>query len=280
MSAPRFLRILQALALALIPHAALAVTIPTVPASMSTCGLLTGFSCVGGGAVGFSAYIEVVIIGAIQAIFLAAAAAFFFYYSIRLILESNDESIVEETKNAYGYAVGGAAVVTLAGLLVQAVGQNAPGTLVNTAPVLTGLESVTDYFRLMVSAVLSAMIMYQGVKLILSQGDESAMEEQKKKFFYSLIGVAVVLLADVGVDAFFPGDGTGIINTQIVGIINFLLTIFGALSILAVIIAGIMLVVSTNEELKDRAKKTIFTAVISLIIVLCSYLIVNFVASL
>lgn len=262
-----------------VPGIAVAQAIPTIPSAMdSTCGILGGLPCVSGGASGLAGYAASVVIPGMQIFFFAAATAFFFYYSIRLILESSDENTMTETKSAYGYAVGGAAIVTLAGLMVEAVGQSARGSLINTAPVITGLDAVVRYFRLILSAVVTLMIVVQGARLVLSQGDESAIEEQKKKFFNVMIGVAVILLANVGISAFIPGTGPGIINVQIVGIINFMLTIFGALTILAVIVGGMMLVVSTDEGLKDRAKKSIFTAVIAMIIVMCSYLIVNFVA--
>ena len=60
------------------------------------------------------------------------------------------------------------------------------------------------------------------------------------------------------------------------GIINFTLTLIGALAVFTIIIAGIMLVLSVDEGLKDRAKKAIVVAVVGLIVALLSYILVRF----
>src|SRR5690606_33535568 len=104
--------------------------------------------------------------------------------------------------------------------------------------------------------------------------------QQKKRFFHGLIGVAIVLLADVTVDYFRPGARSIGLAGEIGGIVEFLLTIIGALAVLGFIVAGFMLVVSTDESLKDRAKKAIFATVVTMIIVLASSLIVRFVIGL
>jgi hypothetical protein len=44
----------------------------------------------------------------------------------------------------------------------------------------------------------------------------------------------------------------------------------------AVIVAGVMLLVSVDEGLKDRAKKTISGAIIGIVIILSSFAIVNY----
>lgn len=262
------------------PTAWAQVPVPNTPTSVAPC-FINGLPCGGGGAAGASAYAFSVIIPAAQYVFLAAAILFFFYYAIRLMLESEDESTITETKSAYGYGVAGAAAVSLASLIVQAVGPGyATSTLVNSAPIITIVDIVVFYLRLMVSTAVSALIVFQGIRLILLQGQESEVEQQKKRFFHGLLGVAIILLANVVVAAFAPGAGSVQLAIEIVGIANFLLEILGALCVLAFIIAGIMLVVSTEDGLKDRAKKAMFTTVITLILVLSSYIIVNFVIGL
>jgi len=252
--------------------------IPNVPSTMNGCGFLGGLPCVSNGVAGLRGFIEGVIIPGLMGVFLAAAVLFFFAYAIRLIAESEDENTITETKSAYAHAIGGAAMVALAGLLAQAFGEDARATLIEPGPIWTGLDNVVLFIRLMVSVSATAMIVFQGMRLILLQGQESEIEQQKKRFFHGLLGVAIVLLANIVISAVFPGGGAPALANEIAGIINFLLTIFGAVCVLAVIVGGIFLVVSTNDSLKDRAKKSVFTAVIALIVVLCSFMIVNFVA--
>jgi hypothetical protein len=273
----RFLRA-SLLAGLLLPIAAYAANVPQVPGSMTICGG-TGLPCITGGADGLAAYAFARIIPGLQYMFYAVAILFFFYYGVRLLTESDEENTVTETKQAYGYAIAGCVTVSMTGYLIQAIGPGfANSTLINDAPIAAGLFNVVLFLRLMVSAAVTGMIVYLGFRLILLQGKEDEMEQQKKRFFYGLLGVVVVLIADAIIRGFVPGAGgigsSGLV-VQIIGMINFMLELLGALAVLAFIVAGIMLVVSVDEGLKDRAKKAIFTTVIVMVIVLVSYVIVK-----
>ncbi len=260
------------------------IAVPTTPLESNPCGLLPpNFPCGDGGAQGLASYIWQpggggVIARALQYIFYALAILMFFYYGLRLIFESDEDSTIAEVKSAYGYGVAGALIVSVSGLLVQAVGPGfASGTLINEGPITTALSTITLYLRLMVSAAVSAVIVFQGLRLIVFQGDEGEVKQQKTRFFHGLIGVAVVTLGNFIVEGFLPSGGSPVLITQIVGISNYLLQILGALCVLAFLAAGFMLVISTDDGLKDRAKKTMFTTTIAIIVVLCCFVIVNFV---
>ncbi len=276
------MRILRSLAAALgflgvlAPRMAFA-QLPNIPTSITACGTVAGFSlpCPTGGAAGFVSYMLSVIIPAAQYIFYAIAILFFFYYGIRLMIESEDENTITETKSAYGYAIAGCVMVSFAGLIIDAVTPNT-ADIISIAPVTTGLGNIVTFFKLMLSTAVTVHMVWQGVRLIMLQGQESEMEQQKKRFFNGLLGVAIVLLAEAVITAFVPGSGSSQLANEIVGVINFLLQILGALCILSIIVAGVMLVVSTNEELKDRAKKAIFSTVIALVIVIVSYTVIKF----
>lgn len=257
------------------------IAVPTTPVTSNPCGVAAGLPCGTGGASGASNYVLSVIVPALEYIFLAIAILMFFYYGLRLILESDEDSTISEVKSAYAYGVAGALIVSVSGLLVQAVGPGfASGTLINDGPITTALDTITFYLRLMVSAAVSAVIVFQGLRLIVFQGDEGEIKQQKTRFFHGLIGVAVVTLGNFLVEGFLPSNGAPVLITQIVGIANYLLQILGALCVLAFLAAGFMLVISTDEGLKDRAKKTMFTTTIAIIVVLCCFVIVNFVLGL
>lgn len=259
-----------------------AIPYPTIPAVLNPCGVAPGLPCGSGGAAGAANYTLTTIIPAMETVFLAVAIGYFFYYAVRLMLESEEDSVVSETKSAYGYAIGGSVIVSMSGLIAQAVSPGfATSTLVNPAPIISGLDSIIYFMRLMVSAAVSAGIVFQGFRMIVLQGDEGELGAQKKRFFNGLIGVAVVTLGNIIIEGFLPTtSGPGLLTVQIVGICNYLLQIFGALCVLAFLVAGFMLVISTDEGLKDRAKKTMFTTTVSLIVVLSCLVIVNFVVTL
>lgn len=72
--------------------------------------------------------------------------------------------------------------------------------------------------------------------------------------------------------------GATSITELIVKVINFILNVVLLLAVLAIIIAGIYLIVSNGEEgQKDKAKKIIMYAIIGIIVILLSRAIVIFV---
>ena len=245
-------------------------------ADINPCFTDLGLPCLTGtGAAGLEIFARDFILKGAQTAFLALAILFFFYYAIRLILESEEENTISEVKSAYGYGIAGAAIVSLAGFFASSFSD--PDVVINPAPIEGGLRLVILFMKLAVSISMTGAIVYLGVRLIMLQGQESEIEEQKKRFFHGLLGVAIILLAESVVFSFMPGAGSVILTAEIIGIINFILTLLGAMAVLAFIIAGIMLVVATDDALKDRAKKSIFTTVITMIVVFSALLIVHFV---
>ena len=269
----------------LVPFSVVAgVWVPTIttpspcPSSVLGCG--SGWSA------GLATYVTTQVFPAVQTIFVAVAVFFFMYYGLRLMLENEDESTATEVKSAYGYGITGAAVVSLAGMIVSAVGRGNEATLINSAPLCTGIDNLVLYFRLAVGAAVAILVTIQGIRLIVLQGEESAMEQAKKSFFHGLLGVAVVILSNLIVRGFLPGIATGCVASdgsngrnladETVGVINFMLTILAALSVVAMIAAGVFLILSSDDSLKDRAKKTIFTTVVALIVASASYSLINY----
>lgn len=253
---------------------------------------IPGLYCPGGGIQTAAIYMETTLFNGARLIFLAAAILLFVQYGIRLMMESGDESTISEVKSAYTYGIAGAAIVTLATLIVQAVGQpfgtygvDNGGTLVNAGVVAGTLDIVVHFIRVMVGTALTGVVVYQGIRLIILQGQDSEIEKQKQRFFHTLIGVAVITLATTVVSDFMPagfggGGGSSDLAVQMIGIANFLIVLISGLSVLAFLAAGFFLVVSTDDGLKDKAKKTMFTTVIGLIVMLTSYTIVNFIIGL
>lgn len=226
----------------------------------------------------------------LRVIFGGIAALYFMVYALKLLFESEDENAISEVKSAYGHAVAGAAIVSASSLFVQAFGVVGPDVVTDNArnlitpePIEYSIGLAIKYIRLALSVAVTAMITFQGVRLILLQGQESELEQQKKRFFHGLIGVAAILLASPIIASVDPvvsaGRGAPILGAEAIGVVNYLLQILGALAVIAIIIAGIMLVVSTKEELKDRAKKIVFGTFVALIVVISAYAIVNFVLS-
>ena len=248
---------------------------PNFPAFLN-CPLGGTAGCGSGGAGGAASFILSNVIPAVQTLFYAVALIFFLQYAVKLLLESHDESTISEVKVAYTYGIVGAVIVSLAGLIVQAVGPGTGNSLINAAPVNEGLGQVIAYMRIMVGVAATVLITFQGIRIILLQGQESELDMQRKRFFHGLIGVAVILLANSLVSAVLPGSGSSILSDEIAGIANFLTELVGALGVLSFVVAGAMLILSVDEGLKDRAKKAMFTATIAMIVASTAFVIVNY----
>ncbi|MBI3332248.1 hypothetical protein HYZ99_04840 [Candidatus Peregrinibacteria bacterium] len=264
---------LLGLAAALFPQSAEALSIP-----INFCGM-GGLACTGGGAGGLAGYVERVFVNALGIGFVGLAGAMFFYYAVQLITGSNDESTVTEAKTAYGHAIAGGAIVSLAGAIVHAFtpGVGGPGSvLVNPIPVEIGFANAIEYFRLIIGTALIINTVVQGIRLILAQGDE-AISAARKRVLFGFIGVAIVLLANALVIAAYPpaGANSDVINSELVGLANFFLTFFGFLCVVTLVVAGLMLVVSVDEGLKDKAKTVAKTAIIALAVIFSAFVIVN-----
>src|SRR3989344_5325553 len=78
-----------------------------------------------------------------------------------------------------------------------------------------------------------------------------------------------------GVDA----GSTDEIRTGILNVLDIILSFMALIAVIVIVIAGIRLVVSQGEEAeKDKAKKTIFYAIIGLIVILLAQAIVSVIA--
>ena len=254
------------------------------------------------GASGLTTYLSGTIFPELRLAFVGVAIVFFSAYAYRLLFEADEENTLTEVKNAYGYAITGAVIVCIATYLVDAFGTKAAtvGHLINPDPIHKSLCNVITYFKLIVGVLVSLLITIQGIRMMLLQGQDSDMEQQRKRFFHGLLGVAVLLMANSFVAAIFPQSiatifygcsGTTIYNItssplnngqsailtdEVIGMINFTLEILAVLAVISIMVAGIMLVVSADESMKERAKKTISGTLITLCIVLTSYAIVNY----
>lgn len=209
----------------------------------------------------------------LRVLFIAAALGMFFFYAAQLLMGSEEENTITETKNAYVHAIIGAAIVSLASLVVDSFGVG--NDFVEPGPIRGGIDNVIFYMKLIVGTAAIFHVSRQGIRLIFLAHQEGELEKQKKNFLYGLMGVAIILLVSPIVRTVNQGS-TQIIADEIRGIASFLLQLFGALTVLAVIIAGVMLVISVREDFKDRAKKTIVGGIITLTIVLSSYVIVRY----
>ncbi|HLD63609.1 MAG TPA: hypothetical protein VI913_01805 [Candidatus Peribacteraceae bacterium] len=198
----------------------------------------------------------------------AIFGAFLFFmlviYGLVLVSRSHKEEAVGEAFNAYGNALFAAFIAAFAGLLSDAFVLG--GGLPDTAPVVELLTLFKDFLLSFAYAALAANIAIQSIRLLVAQSD-TGTDAARTNLVRSIIGAFLLNIANLTILDLRPSKPERIIDVFI-GVANFAATLFGAMAVIGMIAAGIMLVISVDESLKDRAKKLIITSIAALIVVL------------
>ncbi len=243
----------------------------------------------GGGAEGLAAYVAQ-IIPVLQILFVGLATLMLVMYAGRMVIFSSQESTKSEAKMAYLYLIVGGVIVAAAGWVAQALTPGIAGVggeVIQRSYIETPIQNAILYMKMVLAAGLMANIVIQAVRLINSDGDQAKVDRAKKRLINSFIGVGLVLIANSIVLSSNPstlGDssmsaGSADLNyivSEIVGLSNFLITLIGAGVVIAIIIAGVLLVFSVNESLKEKVKHIILTSIFILVVLLISYALINF----
>ena len=265
------LNLLSLTALLALPTLAYAFPVSSTSVAVM-CGIIPCNSG-GGGAMGLSGYVLERVVAALEIGVIAAAVICLFIAAVQMVMFAHDETTVKDSRMSYIYIITGLSIVGLARLGVLAFSAPNTGTeLVNVAVAEQGIGNVVTYFKLIIAISLTVNIVLQAVRLISSQGAQEQVDKAKKRLIAGFIGAGIILIANILIVSTIPGTGGSVeIAGQIAGIASYLITIVGFLALLGIIVAGVLLIVSIDEALKEKAKTIIKTSIIALIIVLLSY---------
>jgi type IV secretory pathway VirB2 component (pilin) len=203
-------------------------------------------------------------------------------------------SQADKAKTIIIWTIVGLIVILLAKVIVNFVfgifGANGGNVGINVLsgsnPVQVVIQIVNTVLTYVGLAAVIAIVI-AGLYMILSGGSQA--DKAKEIIKWVIIGLVVILLAkvivafiyaalggnlaDIGIN--IPG-GTGDIRQVITSVLNTVLNFVGLIAVIAIVIAGIWLIVGMgSDESKDRAKKIILYTIIGLIIILLAKLLVN-----
>ena len=225
------------------------------------------------GSLGLSILIQQHVINQALLAFGGIAAAFIFYYAVRMIVQAYNEKAFTDITQSFIYAFFGFVVIAISTAFANSFG---PGTI-SPSNLTPGLASVSDFIISGAAGVFTLMVVIAGLRMVTSQGEEGEFTKWRKILIGNCIGVIIMLTAFFVSHAIFDINA-GLIVEEMRGIGLFLLTIIGFACVAALIIAGVLLIISIDESLKDRAKRAIIGTLISLLIVMAAYtLIITFV---
>ncbi len=145
------------------------------------------------------------------------------------------------------------------------------------------LIGIMNYLRGIAGLVALIFIIIGGIMYILSMGNIERMERAKKTITYAIAGFAIVIAAPSflkEITSILGGKSLGIsgptLQEILTGVLRFLLSILGLLSIISTMIGAILILTAYgNEEKIEIGKKTVKYSVIGTTIALGSLLIVK-----
>ena len=199
----------------------------------------------------------------------------------------NDEG-KEKAKKIILYAIIGLIVILLSEGIVAIITGFDNGSILGGTGGIVGSTDIRTMTVHSVQKILAYMalvavvvIVIAGIYLVTSVGNDEAKEKAKKIILYAVIGLIVILLSEaivtviVGFDngSILGGTGGIVGNTDLrgstVSILLKVLSYMALVAVVAIVIAGIYLVVSVgNEEAKEKAKKIILYTIIGLFVIL------------
>ncbi len=194
----------------------------------------------------------------------------------QLAFFSRSDSATDEIIKAYGEAFIGTILVSGAFALADVfVNIGDPQVIDLQVFERTFVQQLIAFGVQITGVVLVANIVVQAARLITAQ-EEGDVSTARTNFIQSLIGGAIVMLAAPVISLVIPGTFNAQINVEIVGIANFLATLFGTFCVISFVVAGIMLIFAYDDGLKDTARTIVITSIVALIVVVSAAAIVNF----
>lgn len=126
-------------------------------------------------------------------------------------------------------------------------------------------RALANTIKNIIAGLAVIWIVYAGIRLVLAQGEESVITEQKKALFYAILGLVAILLVGRGIDFLYGPAGVtrmsltthdeGLTN-EVYGLISFIRALIGIIAILFIIISAIRMMFAAGEESEITKQKT------------------------
>lgn len=152
---------------------------------------------------------------------------------------------------------------------------NAPGN-----PLVGGIIYIANLLIDFAAGAAVLLIIWAGFQMLISEGDESKVSTARKGVLYAVLGLmlagtAQLIVGFVGTQD-FTGNGDTLPIQILAGAAEVLLTVFNAVFLVVVLLAGIRMVIAQGKADEfNKGRNWIFWSVIGAIIVNIAYALVT-----
>lgn len=221
----------------------------------------------------------------------AIAILWFVVLGAKFIFGQGDEEKVSNYKAQFGWMILGLATIGIGEYVAFEVlfpEKDILGSTVSIGNLADKVDQIVLFFEIFVGGIMLISIMMSGYNLITGSEEDERIEQEKNIFQQFFIGAFLILTAEVFARIFggqtqsgeyldnpSPLASQGV--SEVVGIINFVLTFVGAAALIMLILSSLYYVLSFgNEDQMNRAKRIIITCIIGIVITLSSYTFIRF----
>lgn len=158
------------------------------------------------------------------------------------------------------------------------------GAFVNEQVLENSQYRMISYIQMLASIIAIFYIFFAGFRMITSAGEEETITNQKNHIKWGFGGLIAIMLSDPIINRiFYPNKGQAglgedeirVLVSEGVGTLNFFLTFTGILATIALIVSGVMYIVSgADDGMREKAKTNLVTSLVAIVIILVSYVIV------
>lgn len=202
---------------------------------------------------------------------------------VKFTLSQGEDDKLSKYKQQFGWIALGLAVISVAEFIAFSVFDPTTEVLTSGAAdtFATKARQIKQYFQIIVGAIAVTACVMSGYNLITGGSEDEAIQNEKKFLNSFFFGVGFILMAEVlvGIVSLQGGaaGSSGRIVSEIVGIVNFMLTFVAAAAVFMLVLASLYYVINFgNDDQANKAKSIIKNTIIAIVVCLSCYVFIRF----
>ena len=146
------------------------------------------------------------------------------------------------------------------------------------------MQDIAIAMRNLIGGLAVIWIIISAIRMIMAQGDESVLTEQKRSILYAIIGLMAIILVERAINIIYGAPGAN--STQLVpqqrfddevyGLVAFIKALAGTIAIFMIVVSGIrtLMAMGQEDEISKQRKSLLYIA-IGMILLLIDKIIVE-----